>query len=106
MNSSKNSTGSWPVSIGASTARGFWLVLGAGKAFVSFKAFPWFRAFTPSELANVRRPWADHIRWPAFDIDLHLDAIVHPERYPLIEKRLRGDPEEVVARLRRKKRTA
>ena len=37
---------------------------------------------------------------PEFDIDLEVDSIVHPERYPLREKRLHGDPAEIVARLR------
>jgi hypothetical protein len=48
----------------------------------------------------VSRPSPDHLRWPEFDIDLEVDSIIHPERYPLREKRLLGDPTEVVAQLR------
>ncbi len=66
---------------------GFWLVLGAKKVFMSYRAFPWFREFTARELAGVRRPAAYHLRWPEFDIDLDLESIEHPERYPLVEKR-------------------
>ncbi len=80
--------------------RGFWLVLGERKLFLSFAQFPWFREFTLRELTGVRRPSPQHLRWPEFDIDLDVDAIEHPERYPLRERRLSGDPAAVVARLR------
>jgi len=75
-------------------------VLGERKLFLSFAQFPWFREFTLRELTNVRRPSPQHLHWPEFDIDLDLDAIEHPERYPLRERRLLGDPAAVVARLR------
>ena len=104
MKSSRNGSSTLPVSVGAITARGFWLTVGARKVFVSYRAFPWFREFTPRELANVCRPFPDHIRWPEFDIDLQLDSIKHPAKYPLLEKRLRGDPAQVVEVLRREKK--
>jgi hypothetical protein len=89
-----------PISVGAVTDRGFSLVLGSRTLFVSYEQFPWFREFTVRELANVVRPSPEHLRWPEFDIDLDVDSIEHAERYPLRERRLLGDPVEVVARLR------
>jgi hypothetical protein len=86
--------------VGAVTPRGFWLVLGERRLFLSFTQFPWFREFTLRELTNVRRPSPAHLRWPEFDIDLEVDSIENPERYPLRERRLRGNPAEVVERLR------
>lgn len=82
------------------TARGFWLVLGARKLFLSLAQFPWFREFTLRELTSVRRPSPQHLCWPEFDIDLDVDSIANPKRYPLRERRLLGDPAEVVAGLR------
>ena len=100
MRSLRNGRNTNPISVGAVTQRGFWLALGERRLFLSFGQFPWFREFTLRELANVRRPSAEHLRWPEFDIDLHVDSIEHPERYPLRERRLRGDPAAVVERLR------
>ena len=51
-------------------------------------------------MAGTRTPLPEHLRWPEFDIDLGVDSIEHPERYPLRERRLLGDPVEVVERLR------
>ena len=100
MRSLRNGRTTHPVSVGALSPRGFWLLLGERKLFLSFAQFPWFREFTLRELTGVRRPSPQHLRWPEFDIDLDVDAIEHPERYPLRERRLRGDPAAVVARLR------
>ena len=100
MRSLRNGRNTHPISIGAVTPRGFSLVLGERKLFLSFAQFPWFREFTLRELTNVRRPSPEHLRWPEFDIDLGVDSIEHPERYPLRERRLLGDPVEVVERLR------
>jgi hypothetical protein len=33
---------------------------------------------------QVERLHGEHLRWPALDVDLELDAIRRPERYPLI----------------------
>jgi hypothetical protein len=88
------------------TARGFWLALGERQLFLSFAQFPWFQEFTLRELTNVRHPSPQHLRWEEFDIDLDLDSVEHPERYPLREKRLQGDPVEVVARLRSERDSA
>jgi hypothetical protein len=32
----------------------------------------------------VERIGSDHLQWPDLDIDLHLDCIRHPSRYPLL----------------------
>jgi hypothetical protein len=100
MRSLQNGRTTHPVSIGDMSPRGFYLLLGKRKLFLSFAQFPWFREFTLRELTGVRRPSPQHLRWPEFDIDLDVDAIEHPERYPLRERRLLGHPAAVVARLR------
>jgi len=35
------------------------------------------------QISHVERLGADHMHWPELDIDLTLDMIDHPERYPL-----------------------
>lgn len=39
---------------------------------------------------NVVRPQPGHLYWPDLDVDLTLDSIEHPERYPL-KARVRDD---------------
>ena len=100
MRSLRNGRNTYPISVGAITPRGFSLMLGERELFLSFAQFPWFQEFTLRELTRVRRPSPQHLRWPEFDIDLDIDSVEHPKRYPLREKRLHGDPAEVVAHLR------
>ena len=65
---------------------GFWLLLGEREVFLSFKDFPWFRDAAIREISNVQRPHPHHLYWPDLDIDLAVDSIEHPERYPLVSK--------------------
>ena len=39
-----------------------------------------------SGVLNVERPQPHHLYWPDLDIDLHLDSIDHPERYPHVSQ--------------------
>jgi hypothetical protein len=65
---------------------GFWLFLGEEELFVSFKEFPWFKDASIQEIGRVELPSAHHLYWPALDIDLAVDSLTHPERYPLISQ--------------------
>src|SRR5438552_513933 len=65
---------------------GFWLFIGEQELFISFKEFPWFRAASIREIGRVELPSAHHLYWPDLDIDLAVDSLVHPERYPLVSK--------------------
>lgn len=79
-------------SVGASTGEaeitsisrhGFWLLLGGRELFVDFREFPWFVDAPVSKLLNVRWPTPDHLSWPDLDIDLSIESIEHPDRFPL-----------------------
>ena len=63
---------------------GFWLLLDGRELFLSFENFPWFRSATVGELLNLERPHADHLYWPALDVDLSVESIEHPGRFPLV----------------------
>ena len=62
---------------------GFWLLLDERELFLPFDEYPWFKRAPVQEILRVERPQPDHLRWPALDIDLSVDSIEHPERYPL-----------------------
>jgi len=65
---------------------GFWLFVDERELFVSFKEFPWFKNASIQEIGHVELPSAHHLYWPDLDIDLAVDSIAHPERYPLISQ--------------------
>jgi len=65
---------------------GFWILVDERELFVPFEEFPWFRDATVGAILAVERPHPHHVRWPELDIDLTLESIEHPERYPLKAK--------------------
>jgi hypothetical protein len=65
---------------------GFWLLLDGHELFLSFEDFPWFRQATVDAIMQLDRPAPGHLRWPDLDIDLAVESIEHPERYPLKSK--------------------
>ena len=65
---------------------GFWLLLGTEELFVSFSDFPWFRDAAIGQLQKVRLLHSEHLFWPDLDVDLVVDSIEHPERYPLLSR--------------------
>jgi hypothetical protein len=69
---------------------GILLRLGEERLFLSFEAFPWFRGARLAKILQVEEPVPRHLRWPALDVDLTVDAIRHPHRYPLVSRGLDG----------------
>ena len=62
---------------------GFWLLLDGRELFLPFDQFPWFRQATVDSILHLERTTPRHLRWPDLDVDLAVDSIEHPERYPL-----------------------
>jgi hypothetical protein len=69
---------------------GFWLFVGDRELFVPFSDFPWFREASVREITNVHLPSSRHLYWPDLDIDLAVESIEHPEKYPLVSQAPRG----------------
>jgi hypothetical protein len=65
------------------SAHAVWLLVGGEEVCVPFAEFPWLRDATIAQLANVRHPSRDHLYWPDLDVDLSIESIRHPERFPL-----------------------
>ena len=72
------------------SAHGFWLALGTEELFVPFAEFPWFRQASIEALSRVERPHPEHLVWPDLDIDLAVESIRDPGRFPLVAKGRRG----------------
>ena len=65
---------------------GFWLLLGDREMFLPYEIFPWFKNARVSEILNVEWPQPHHLYWPDLDIDLAVESIEQPDRYPLVSK--------------------
>jgi hypothetical protein len=62
---------------------GFWVFLGDRELFLPFTEFPWFESAPIGAVLNVERPHPHHLYWPTLDVDLAVESIESPERYPL-----------------------
>lgn len=65
---------------------GFWLLVGGEELFVPFAEFRWFRDVPVGNILNVELPSAGHLYWPELDVDLAVESIRHPERFPLLSR--------------------
>lgn len=84
-----------PVEVTNVSPHGFWLFVGDRELFVPFKEFPWFREASVREITNVQLPSPHHLYWPDLDVDLAVESIEHPEKYPLVshaQPRKRSEP--------------
>jgi len=68
------------------TPHGLWLLAKEEEHFLSFKEFPWFKNAPVSAVFNVEPQGQDGFCWPDLDVDLSMDGINHPEKYPLVAK--------------------
>jgi hypothetical protein len=86
MRSEPHGTSTSPVEVGNVTRQGFWLLLDGREFFLPFEQFPWFRNASIEALTTIERPSPHHLFWPLLDVDLAVDSILHPERYPLVSR--------------------
>jgi hypothetical protein len=62
---------------------GVWLLLANEELFLSYEDFPWFRDAPLGKVLDLEWPSPDHLYWPGLDVDLSVESIRHPERFPL-----------------------
>jgi hypothetical protein len=65
---------------------GFWLLLGDEELFVPFAEFPWFRSATIEQICDVTLPSTRHLYWPKLDVDLAVESIREPQKFPLVSR--------------------
>ena len=64
------------------SAHGIWLLAGEEEHFLSYKDFPWFKDASVGKILEVGEPTPGHFYWPELDVDLGLETIRHPDRFP------------------------
>ena len=65
---------------------GVWVLVDERELFMPFEDFPWFRNASINSVLKLERPQPHHLYWPELDIDLTVDSIENPEKYPLKSK--------------------
>jgi len=63
---------------------GIWIFVKDREYFLPYKEYPWFKDAKVSEIHNVKMFHESHLHWPDLDVDLELESLQHPEKYPLI----------------------
>jgi len=86
MTSVLRGAGTLGVEVTNVSAHGFWLMLGTEELFVPFSQFPWFKDAPIAKLMNVELVQPHHLYWPDLDVDLAVDSIRHPEKFPLVAR--------------------
>jgi hypothetical protein len=66
---------------------GIFLTVSDNDYYLSYSRLPWFRNAKISDIFNVEMMGNDAIRWNTLDVDLEIDSLKYPERYPLVMKR-------------------
>ncbi len=66
------------------SAAGFWLLVDDKEYFIPFEDYPVFRQATVAQIYGVERLSPMQFSWPELDADIELEALEHPEQFPLI----------------------
>ncbi|MBI2849595.1 MAG: DUF2442 domain-containing protein [Chloroflexi bacterium] len=74
------------VSVENITPFGIWLFANKKEYFLSYQDYPYFRERTLNEIQKVQLLHGYHLYWPELDVDLEIDNLENPEKYPLKDK--------------------
>ena len=69
---------------------GFRICIGEREVYASFRDFPWFEDASDREITTVELLSPRHLYWPELDVDLTVDSLDYPDRYPLVSRSHRG----------------
>lgn len=68
------------------SGHGVWLLVDDREYFMPYDEFPWFKDASIGQVLHVQLQGPGHLYWPELDVDLTIEAIEHPERFPLKAK--------------------
>jgi len=86
MKSSQLGKNALKVEVTNLSSHGIWLLTREKELFLSYNDFPWFKDVSVKKILNVEEVMPGHFYWPDLDVDLSLEVIEHPERFPLKAK--------------------
>jgi hypothetical protein len=86
MRSPKPGTSTSGVEVLNVSPHGLWLYVNGSEFFLSYEDYAWFKDARIREILNVERRHNHHLLWPDLDIDLEIESLQSPEKYPLCYK--------------------
>jgi|APIni6443716594_1056825.scaffolds.fasta_scaffold1053239_1 hypothetical protein len=87
MKSSKHGTPT-STSVENITPFGIWILVQNKEYFLSYDQYPCFKDQTLQAIQNVHLLHGAHLHWPDLDVDLEIDNLENPGKYPLKSKKI------------------
>jgi hypothetical protein len=72
------------------TPFGIWIFVKGFEYFLSYQDYPYFKEQTLKAIQNVDLIHGYHLYWPDLDVDLEIDNLVNPEKYPLKSRSIKN----------------
>ncbi len=66
------------------SGHGVWVMVAEKEYFLPYAEYPWFRDATVAAILDVELHHGNHLRWPQLDVDLGVESLECPEKYPLV----------------------
>lgn len=83
MKSEQRGEDTLAVEVSHVSSQGIWVLAHDKEWFLAYTDFPWFKDATLAKILHVEEPSPGHFYWPDLDIDLSIEILEHPERFPL-----------------------
>ncbi len=83
----ENNTNDISASVLMINNQGIMISVAGNDYFLSYNRVPWLKDATVRNILNIKMLGKNSIEWPDLDIDLEVDSLKHPERYPLVMRR-------------------
>ncbi|PIV55326.1 DUF2442 domain-containing protein [Candidatus Desantisbacteria bacterium CG_4_10_14_0_8_um_filter_48_22] len=61
-----------------------WIWVNSKEFFLDYNRYPWFKKSSISQILNVQLIRGHCLCWSDLDVDLEIDSLRHPDRYPLV----------------------
>ena len=65
---------------------GFWVIVEDREYFVPFSDYPAFQSAAIEQIFTMQYISPTQLHWPELDVDIEIDALDEPEKYPLLWK--------------------
>jgi hypothetical protein len=65
------------------STHGIWLIAKQSEYFLPYDIFPGFKDAKVADILNVKLEHGEYLFWPSLGVDLEIESIENPEKYPL-----------------------
>ncbi len=84
MKSQKPGTSTSKAEVTNISTHGLWVLVRGKEYLLSYEDYPWFKDAKVSDIVKLELHHKVHLCWPSLDVDLSLDCLENPDKYPLV----------------------